>query len=493
MPEYRIIVGECIEELRKLPAESVQCVVTSPPYWGLRDYGHWFMQTVWGDLNDFQQPRKHKDRWLFRLKWRAAERAGVLSPNSETWIGAYGLEPTPDMFVAHTVEVFAEVRRVLRDDGTLWLNLGDSYAAGGGKQLGRRDESPECLERRFRAYGTGRVKASTGGNRASSLAVTHSLKPKDLIGIPWRVALALQADGWWLRSDIIWHKPNPMPESVSDRPTKAHEYLFLLTKRANYFYDAEAIREDSAYPDDDRCGRATTEHKRMPTNEIAGIRPGSQSYPTRNKRSVWEVRAGPEPLLEWLCENHREVLMEMLAAANAGQLTDTWKIATQGFPEAHFATYPEDLIMPCIKAGTSLKGCCPECGKPWERITEKERTFESGSGKAGNTPDGKHKGSEQAESGDYDIRMGPVMQSKTIGWERGCGCFDDVDGPGRAPGPCMVLDPFAGSGTTGVVALRHGCDFIGIELNDEYADMARTRINGDAPLLNTNVASATRS
>ncbi len=208
-----------------MEAESVHCVVTSPPYWGLRSYGHYKLQAVWGSMDDFTPPKKHKDRWEFRLKWRAADRSGgVMSPNKETWIGAFGLEPTPELYIEHTVEIFREVRRVLRKDGTVWLNLGDSYAAGTRDYNSfRRDRGHVCVPRPDPPPG---------------------FKPKDLCGIPWRVALALQADGWWLRQDIIWSKPNPMPESVTDRCTKSHEYIFLLTKSAKYFYDAEAVKEE---------------------------------------------------------------------------------------------------------------------------------------------------------------------------------------------------------------------------------------------------------
>ena len=259
MVVYTVHHGDCLETLRTLPANSVQCCVTSPPYWGLRDYG------VDGQI---------------------------------------GLEQTPEAYVARLVEVFREVRRVLRDDGTVWLNLGDSYSGSG------RGQNPNGKQ------GTNRGTLFVPDN---SGVVPDGLKPKDLVGIPWRVAFALQADGWWLRSDIIWHKPNPMPESVTDRPTKAHEYVFLLTKSARYFYDAQAVSEPSIYPDDDRKARSTTAQKRMPTDSIAGVRPGSATYPTRNRRSVWSIT--PKP-----------------------------------FKGAHFATMPPDLAELCILAGCPVGG-----------------------------------------------------------------------------------------------------------------------------------------
>ena len=336
MSEFRIIEGDCLSALSRMQEQSVQTCVTSPPYWGLRDYG------------------------------------------SE---GQLGLEPTPEQYVENMVAVFREVRRVLRDDGTLWLNLGDSYASssnGGDTRSG--------FNARYfgKDYADGK-QAGHGENRASVKRgpIPDGLKPKDLVGVPWMVAFALRADGWYLRSDIIWAKPNPMPESVTDRPTKAHEYLFLLTKSPRYFYDADAIREElgewskramesgwTRRTKNDAPGRGS-DGKINATGERGNGYGDTINPAGRNKRSVWTV-------------------------------------ATQPFPGAHFATFPPKLIEPCILAGSS--------------------------------------------TGD------------------------------------TVLDPFNGAGTTGVVALRHDRDYIGIELNPEYAQMARDRIYDDAPLLNLEAA-----
>jgi DNA modification methylase len=257
----RIINADVLAGLAELPDESVHCVVTSPPYWGLRDYG---------------QP------------------------------GQIGLEATPEAFVSRMVEVFREVRRVLRSDGTCWLNLGDSYAMSTKGSSGKG-------ERQQRNVGT--------LLEDRSWSIPAGLKPKDLIGIPWRVALALQADGWWLRSEIIWHKPNPMPESVTDRPTKAHEQIFLLTKSERYWYDAEAIKE----PD-----------KGQPSgNGFAGRQGGSE-------------RVGP-----LLGGNGSAERFEPGGGRNARSV---WTIATAPFAEAHFATFPPELPAKCIKAG------CPPGG-----------------------------------------------------------------------------------------------------------------------------------
>jgi len=264
------------------------------------------------------------------------------------------------------------------------------------------------------------------------------LKPKDLVMMPARVALALQADGWWLRSEIIWAKPNPMPESTTDRPTSAHEKLYLLSKSARYYYDAEAVRETAEF------GRSEGTN----WSRVRKAAPGDM----RNTPAT-TIRGGD---------------------GTAGRnLRNVWHIATEPYPEAHFATFPTKLVEPCIKAGTSEKGCCPECGAPWVREVEQSVMFQSGSGRAGNKPRGKHAGKEQSDSGTYDIRMGPVKESRTTGWRPSCEC-------GGEPIPATVLDPFGGAGSTGLVADRLGRNAILIEAKPEYADMARKRIADDA-------------
>lgn len=261
MATCRIIEGDALVVLKTLPSESIHCCVTSPPYWGLRDYGH---------------------------------------------DGQIGLESTPEAYVARMVEVFREVRRVLREDGTCWVNLGDSYASNGdraGLKLGAHPNGCECSYCTMPSIGL-------------KTRVPNNLKPKDLVGIPWRVAFALQADGWWLRQDIIWHKPNPMPESVRDRCTKAHEYVFLLAKSERYHYDAEAIIEDAVRVhcgSDFRKGK-TAIHQGGRMSQSDRVDNGK-----RNRRSVWTVTTKP-------------------------------------YSGAHFAVMPPDLVEPCIKAG------CPEDG-----------------------------------------------------------------------------------------------------------------------------------
>ena len=339
----KILVGDCRERLRELPPKSVHCVVTSPPYWGLRDYGlpplvwehadtvayrresgdrHVLCEHEWGG-EQARRSMTHQDRLGNAIDPRSGKPAGgkvhgqpggfSVSQGSfccrcGAWRGSLGLEPSPELYVQHMVEVFREVRRVMRDDATLWLNLGDSYASNGG----------------FRDYGsydgaTGR--ASTGGARP---APGNGLKPKDLCGIPWRLAFALQADGWWLRSDIIWHKTNPMPESVRDRPTKAHEYLFLLSKSKRYHYDADAVREP-----------AKPEH--------AGRYKSAMYVGDKESSGAGRPNGAPNTagMKEYTGKRNRR---------------SVWRLPTQPFKGAHFATFPEALVEPCIKAG------CPEGG-----------------------------------------------------------------------------------------------------------------------------------
>ncbi len=393
-----IYQGDALEVLRSLPSESVHCCITSPPYWGLRDYG------VAGQL---------------------------------------GLEPTPEEYVAKMVEVFAEVRRVLRDDGTLWLNLGDSYAKSKSNNGGYSDKStlagfsrPDTKGRQANESGT-KIKLTCAG-----------LKPKDLIGIPWRVAFALQADGWYLRSDIIWAKPNPMPESVTDRPTRAHEYVFLLAKAKRYFYDADAIREPHTSSVDPSKLVGWQEARRgAGASEKVG---DASSYANGRDRTrtLRQPTGGKVYLGNPVGRNKRSV----------------WTVSTKPFPEAHFAVYPPDLIEPCILAGTSPTAC-PHCGAPWKRVVERERTGER------EVQASDRKGLFRNDLAKHAGRIGEVKVT-TLGWEPTCTC-EGNDGSGR----CVVLDPFVGSGTTLLVAQRLGRSGIGIELNPDYCTMASRRID----------------
>lgn len=425
---YRIIPGDVRAGLRSLPAESVHCCVTSPPYWGLRAYGT--EPQVWGgDAEDCEH------------EWDTSVRKGIsggtasekvqIKPDRETGTcrrcGAIkcelGSEPTPDLFVRNIVEVFREVWRVLRKDGTCWVNMGDSYASS---VNGNPAESyRETDDRTFR-------------DKPFSTVVA-GLKPKDLVGMPWRVALALQEDGWWLRSDIIWSKSNPLPSSVTDRPSTSHEYLFLLAKSARYYYDVDAIREPFANARMGASGLKTLRYSVGAGRTDAlggdgkkglGVAP---DHPGRNRRTVWTI-------------------------------------PTQPYPESHFATYPEALVEPCLKVGTSERGCCPHCGAGWVRVVERTTAT------PGQAP-GYIRGTGVRSDGD---RAGHWVDatSTTTGWEPTCRCpHTEADLI-----PATVLDPFCGSGTTLAVAVRHGRWGIGCELQPEYIKMALRRIDRECGL-----------
>ena len=343
-----------------------------------------------------------------------------------------GLEPTPEEYVEKMVEVFAEVRRVLRDDAVCFLNLGDTYATGELRNKQGQGSHSDGFESKENEYAA-QANAQTGRK------LQHGLKPKDLCGIPWRVAFALQADGWWLRQDIIWAKPNPMPESVTDRCTKAHEYIFLLAKRGKYFYDAEAIKE-SATTAPHAPGYINGEAYHIGPMDRGGK--GQRDEPNR----IWGASG----------RNKRSV----------------WTIATHPYPEAHFATFPPELPRLCILAGTSERGACPECGAPRRRIVERKSGMEGAHGGLRKRADAP--GAEVSETSVF--RTGTIAETTTTGWEPTCECGrEDTE-------PCLVLDPFMGAGTAGLVAKRLGRDYLGIELNADYAAMAERRIKGDMPL-----------
>lgn len=436
----RILQGDARVVLATLPDASVQCCVTSPPYFGLRDYQT--QQWLGGDpdcdhIAGTQGPTR-RDVTPERLAQRAAlygtgqgagsavrpvQFRGVCGKcGAEGHDAQMGNEPSLAGYIAGMVGVFREVRRVLRDDGTLWLNIGNSYNAAG--RIG---------------HGT-RLGAKQGTNRASALGinVTRSsdatLKEKDLLMVPARLAIALCDDGWFLRSDIIWAKRNCMPESVTDRPSSAHEHIFLLTKNARYFYDAEAIKEAGAIPAGTRAAKGTPAR----AEQANGRPPEYWEYTgTRNARNVWHM-------------------------------------TTQPFPDAHFATFPPELPERCIKAGTSERGCCAACGAPWRRETgEPSPTGGRGSGnKERRIANGLDRCRTNSHLGS-GVPWQPAIVP-TVGWRPTCSC--DAGDPVR----CTVLDPFAGAFTTCMVADRLRCDSVGIELNPEYCDMARRRLVKDA-------------
>ena len=409
-----IKIGDCREKLKELPNNFFHTVITSPPYWGLRDYGtgKW----TGGDPNCSHiagKSRNDADREFgtketLTVQYRdVCNDCGAVREDNQI-----GMEPSPEEYVRKIVRTFQEVKRVLRPDGTLWLNLGDSYSSGA------RTSTTNQSVRGDKDYGVTRP------------PVSGSIKPKDLVGIPWRVALALQEDGWYLRQDIIWHKPNPMPESVKDRCTKAHEYIFLLTKSEQYYYDSQAIMEEAQ----DWGTRDRVNGKYH--NEGTGLNPHTgleKSYTHRNKRSVWTVSVKP-------------------------------------YHDAHFAVFPTSLIEPALLAGCPPK-ICSECGTPYERemVTVEVPDRETRDNMVGVIP--KRDKTSRMNSKD----MKPLIQEDR-GFTKNCSCSGSQTSAGR------VLDPFGGSGTTALVADRNGRDATIIELNEKYVDIAETRLGGETPL-----------
>jgi DNA modification methylase len=333
------------------------------------------------------------------------------------------------------VAVFREVKRVLRKDGTCWLNIGDSYA---NTKVGNTNEAPDKKPRPYFEDGTHTMQFRK--------EIQAGMKPKDMMLIPQRLALALQADGWWVRSDIIWAKPNPMPESVTDRPTKSHEYIWLLSKSKDYFWDQEAVREPNE------------------PGTLIRYKPGER-IPNHRKFGGSD-RCTPEFLDGQIFQN------------NGRNLRTVWNIATQPYSGAHYATYPEELVLRCLKAATSERGCCPKCGRQFERVTENKTHFEGGSGKAGRTAEeinstGKWAGIQYGTN----LKLGPVVDTTTLGFRPGCAC----DLP---PIPATILDPFCGSGTTLLVAKRMGLNAIGLDLSYQYLrENAWERVGMNAPVM----------
>lgn len=403
-----------------LADESVQCVVTSPPYWGLRKYSG-AQDLVWDGAET------HAHVWMEETKPGISgglrgvkadyepHRFVPASINSScecgAWRGAFGLEPTIDLYIAHTLAILRELRRVLRADGVVFWNIGDSYhsARGYGGDL-----KPNDLQSSNR--GSLRGKDTYCPNRFPY----KNLKPKDLCLIPARVAIAAQADGWWIRSLIIWVKPNPMPESVTDRPTDTYEHIIMLTKSERYFWDADAVREPHKPDSHNPEGKAD----RQLHNGAKGAKMNE------------EHRAGNNYNFRAWAEGGRNI-------------RNVWTFATQPYKGAHFATFPEELPRRCILAATSAKGACIECGAPWERVV-KASGGTSGKGSWTNKAEREEKGKKWRNSEVQSAAMDGTYRREAIGWRPTCRCR----GQHGRTAPCLVLDPFAGSGTTGRVAVQ---------------------------------------
>jgi DNA modification methylase len=418
----KILKGDCLETLKSLDEQSINTCVTSPPYWGLRDYGtgEWVggdpdcphmrttkisKDTATGHKAMYEQGNVVGDA-IYKSK---CPKCGSVRKDKQL-----GLEETPEEFVENLVRVFKEVKRVLRDDGTVWLNLGDSYynyRPGKGQALSKQSVSntdqdlPQDCARR--------------GNKIAGL------KEKDLVGIPWRVAFALQADGWYLRQDIIWHKPNPMPESVRDRCTKSHEYIFLLSKNPKYYYDNEAIKEDAKSAGKKSDGFKGRQGGAEYHATGGGIGSEEKIYNKKNKRSVWTITTKP-------------------------------------YKEAHFATFPTDLIEPCVLAGCPEK-VCVQCSEPYKRVMQKPKQLEIERNKRSGLDDRKVGGVLDK----YNRENPPI----DLGLQKQCDCETNETKGGT------VLDPFGGSGTTGLVASKHNRNAVLCELNEGYIDIAEKRLN----------------
>lgn len=516
-----VLHGDCRPILRAREENSVHCFVTSPPYYGLRDYG--IEPSTWGGdptcRHDFEP--------------------AAFCRHCGAWRGVLGLEPGWALYVEHVVEVFRDVRRVLRKDGTLWLNVGDSYASatskghngfgtsglsnGGAYQAevprpwSATPELGGSSMKRNRAYRDGShagkhaaMTGRKGSNRAQrgdgndgvafgpmsqpNRTPQAGFKPKDRMMIPARVAIALCDDGWWLRDEVVWRKPNPMPSSAEDRTTCAHEMVYMLSKSQRYFYDAEAIAEPASQNTNPR-GAVLITPKSAPNDSNVRAKDSWHAstgavVEKRNKRSVWDV-------------------------------------ATFSFPEAHFATFPPDLVEPCVLAGTSARGCCVVCRTPWRRVTAEVETGSTQKMPAGHaTKAGSHSPVDHnAEGRDLAPGDNPVMATVTLGWYPACACVNAPKLPDHPPKPsrakiddedvykmrmrawreyaaaideqrkalcqaqattptvpAVVGDPFGGSGTVGMVADRLQRDALLIDLGKDYVEMARRRINDDSPL-----------
>lgn len=458
-PKAMLYYGQdCRKSFRQLPAGSVHTICTSPPYWGLRDYGN--DPSIWGgdescDHEWVQHIQPATDGTL-TLDGNAALRAGNQGDVSATmkpkvsnfcskcnaWMGQLGLEPTPDLFVEHLVEIFREARRVLQDDGVLWVNLGDSYAAG--CMTGKQGSTSTTGHNAGQAQGT-----SLPPRKAPA-----GMKNKDLVGIPWMTAFALRADGWYFRQDIVWAKANVMPESVFDRCTRSHEFVFMFTKKQMYYYDYFAIREN-AIGGVQKKAHSFKQNHRLTYQNADGTPRGNDAWINtegkRNKRSVWNVN--PKP-----------------------------------YAGAHFAVWPEKLVEPMILAGSSERGCCSKCKAPYERIVDKPQIpdgdGEGFQGKFEDTDD--NTGGKRAMNNAKAWRDAgmphdaPFPDPVERGWEPTCDCGVEIE-------RCIVLDPFSGSATTGLVALKNGRDYIGFDANAVYQDLAQARLeNRAAPNIHGN-------
>lgn len=464
-----LLQGDVLEVLGTLPDESVHCCVTSPPYYGLRSYG--VPPSIWGGSADCEhewgsmERGKRKDilpedttTLVSRIgvderQNGAGTNGGRFCVKCGAWLGCFGLEPTPQLYVEHVVAIFREVRRVLRSDGCAYVNLGDSYAHDGkrgGETGGKQAYLPEADRKR-----AGRERRYTG------------LASKNLLGIPWKVAFALQDDGWYLRSGMPWVRRAAMPDSTQDRPGSVLEYVFLLAKSERYYFDMEAVRRaPSGISGGAKFGKVSLDG------------PGSREC-TAEDRERYATQGR-----QW---RNADLWFESVDAPHGlcgmGDELVGIDVNPRGFKGAHFATFPEALIRPLIRAGSSDNGCCGACGAPRVRQVEDR----------GNLPPVDYEGKNALQDKQHSARRmlanvraareagadhdNPFPPKTTVGWEPSCDCQP------ASESPCIVLDPFLGSGTTALVSRDLGRRCIGIELNPAYLEMARERVKqGVLPL-----------
>lgn len=344
--------GNAVDVLRTMPADSINCCITSPPYWGLRDYGTASWEGGSSECGHVERmARGDTDRETPGGKGGSFRGGTIQFTDRCAKCGAtrtdkqIGLEETPEEYVAVIVATFEEVHRVLRSDGTLWLNLGDSYSSQGGAHGGREDNQPGVGARRTHLAG--------GGDQAKRIPV-NGLKPKDLIGIPWRVAFALQARGWWLRSDIIWAKPAPMPESVTDRPTRSHEYIFLLAKSERYYCDMAAIKEPSVA--DHGSGNGYKRESRLSFTDRNGARGSDEQWKPKGKNSTQDSQHSGRRMTENTAAARAAGGVHDSPFGETRNKRDVWTVNSEPFPGGHFATFPPALILPCVLAGSAPGG-----------------------------------------------------------------------------------------------------------------------------------------
>ena len=564
-PTFQVRQGDCIAELRKMPSESVQCVATSPPYWGLRDYG--IKPSVWGgypnclhlewsDVAETHSVREEQTTGKTRTTDRFyGDESRRFDGNHQkhtsgqfcacgAWRGALGLEPTPDLYLEHMVEVFRQVRRVLHPSGSIWVNMGDSYLTNAGHN------DPSVNIRRG-GIGIGDRPADT--HRVFRNRPTGGLKNKDLCMLPARLALELQADGWYLRQQIPWLKHNCMPESCADRPTSAVEYIYLFSKSESYYYDREAVRVASAGNRGGGRQRAATMgdgrylHMRNPkdsdgrTSRHAEFQPSTrarrnsdwffvslESYTRDFQGMLTDEDAGPlamivnpQPFSLEMCggcetiyaqREYRQLRMLCKCKATFQPTRETKACPTCGGKEyrrqcvclstewvSHFATFPEHLVAPMILAGTSEYGCCHHCGAPYERILEKQHhgdwhpdpEHKHNAGAVNGTAKWAKEAGREISSAKYTTLPKQAAQRRvnehvnaaldaggehdnpfhaplTTGWRPTC---NHPMFPAE-PIPCTVLDPFSGSGRTGLAAYGLGRSYIGLEASPRYVKMS---------------------